>query len=122
MEKLYKLKEEVFKYIHKTSENSKSLPLKEWLDKGYNTNSLEEFNNHFKLGYNENGRNSKCYSEHLSSWQDNVSEFYFTLFVNQNYECHNLLNNNRKFKENLIKEMNLAFEKAYNEFNKETNK
>ena len=111
MEKLYKLKSEVFKYIHKTQGlEDMLLPLKEWLDKGYTSDALDVC--YFELGYMENDN-----TRQLCGWHNNVSTFYFTLRISQNLKEHQSLNNNSEFKTTLIKEINLAFERVYNDFN-----
>ena len=120
MEKLYKLKEEVFKYVSKTSENCKVLTLKDWIDKGYNTSALEVVsNNHFELGYKENEIDS-C--KKMSYWSGGISQFYFTLFMTQDYKAYNLFTKNSTFKKALIREMNNTFNNVYDKFkNKDNN-
>lgn len=118
MEKLYKLKEEVFQYVSKTSETCKVLTLKDWLDKGYNTSALEVVsNNHFELGHRES---DSCTS--MSHWGDGISQFYFTLFLTQDYKAYNLFTKNSTFKKALIREMNNTFNNVYDKFkNKDNN-
>jgi len=118
MEKLYKLKEEVFKYVSKTSETRKVLTLKDWIDKGYNTSALEVVsNNHFELGYREN---KGCAI--VALWKGGVSQLYFTLFIAQNYDEYYSLTKSKTFRKALIREMNNTFNNVYDKFkNKDNN-
>ena len=118
MEKLYKLKDEVFKYVSKTSENCKVLTLKDWLDKGYNTSALEVVsNNHFELGY----KDSEPYTI-ISDWKEGISQLYFTLLITQNYDEYHSLTKSKAFRKALIREMNNTFNNVYDKFkNKDNN-
>ena len=110
MEKFYKLKEEVYKYISSEKDKYLQLPMQEWVKKGYSKNAVEDVNeNHFVYG-------AKIKNiTHLCMWQNNTSNFYFTLLINGSYKENDYLNDNN-FKDIIIEKMNKVLNETYNEF------